>query len=105
LNLKNFAPEGEGTSTYPNNSMYEGEWLNGEFHGMGKFSWPDGSEYDGEYYEGKKHGQGRFTYPSKKVYNGGWVNGKQEGEGRLYSQTGSLLKKGIWKDGLYTNSE
>lgn len=85
--------------------MYEGEWLNGEFHGKGKFTWADGSEYDGDYHEGKKHGQGRFTYASKKVYNGGWVNGKQEGEGRLYSQTGSLLKKGIWKDGVYTNSE
>ena len=43
LNLKTFVPEGEGTSTYPNNSIYEGNWLSGEFHGQGKFTWPDGS--------------------------------------------------------------
>lgn len=43
LNLKTFLPEGEGTSKYPNDCIYEGEWLNGEFHGKGKFTWPNGS--------------------------------------------------------------
>jgi hypothetical protein len=77
LNLRSFLPEGEGTSKYPNDSIYEGEWLNGEFHGKGKFTWANGTEYIGDYNQGKKHGFGRFTYPSRKVYEGNWVDGKQ----------------------------
>ena len=59
----------------------------------------------GDYHEGKKHGHGRFTYPSKKVYDGGWVNGKQDGEGKLFDQTGELLKKGTWSEGLFVKGE
>lgn len=50
---------------------------------------------------GKKHGEGVFTYPSKKVYRGSWAHGKQEGSGALYNPSGQLLKKGLWREGVF----
>lgn len=43
IDLVSFAPDGEGTCTYPNQSVYEGGWSQGEFHGKGRFVWPNHS--------------------------------------------------------------
>ena len=36
IDLVSFAPDGEGTSTYPNQTVYEKGWSQGEFHGERK---------------------------------------------------------------------
>ena len=36
-----------------------------------------------------------------KVYDGNWVNGKQEGYGTLFDQSGELVKKGNWRNGVF----
>jgi len=33
-------------------SKYEGEWLDGWYHGHGKYYYPDGIIYEGNFYKG-----------------------------------------------------
>ena len=40
---------GKGLETYPNGSVYQGEFVNGKREGKGFFKWPNGEEYDGEW--------------------------------------------------------
>lgn len=34
---------------YANGNSYEGDWVNGKFHGTGTYVWASGSYYKGEY--------------------------------------------------------
>jgi len=34
-----------------------------------------------------------------------WANGKMHGKGALINPNGSLLKKGIWKNGIFDHFE
>lgn len=45
INCTRFVPHGVGTARYNNNSIYSGEWEDGDFHGKGVFTWADGSRY------------------------------------------------------------
>ena len=101
INSERFVPHGRGTARYSNNSVYEGEWTDGQFHGKGTFTWPDGSRYEGDYEHGKKHGNGTFVYPSRKTYVGEWRDGKQEGQGILTDPESNPLKQGSWSNGKH----
>ena len=74
-------------------------------HGKGTFYWTDASSYHGDYQHGRKHGQGTFTFPSQKYYEGEWFNGKQNGKGALFDSSNNILKKGLWKDGVFDKPE
>ena len=37
-------------------SVYDGDWVNDEQHGVGTETWINGSMYEGEYVMGEKHG-------------------------------------------------
>ena len=69
-------------------------------HGRGKHQWPDGSCYNGEYMFGKKHGDGKLIFSDGKYYNGRWADDRQNGYGTLYSKQGSVLQKGLWRQGV-----
>ena len=59
----------------PDNSVlckYEGEWNMGKKHGQGTTSYPDGSIYAGESVDDLKHGFGRFIWPTNDEYTGNW---------------------------------
>lgn len=51
-------PEGPGELKFANDSLYLGQFRNGEMHGIGTIYYKDGSEYRGEFISGKKHGKG-----------------------------------------------
>jgi len=55
---------------------YDGEWLNGLFHGKGKMTWLDGETYEGDYVNGKRQGKGKYTYANGKVEEGRYENGE-----------------------------
>jgi hypothetical protein len=57
-------------------SRYEGEWLEGWYHGKGKYFFPDGVIYEGEFFKGEFHGTGTLIYPSGGKYKASWENGK-----------------------------
>lgn len=39
-------------------------------NGKGKESWPNGTIYEGEFYDDKKHGQGKFVWDDGSSYEG-----------------------------------
>lgn len=42
-----------------NGEFYEGEFLNGKYHGYGKFTFVDKSYYEGEWEDNMKNGIGK----------------------------------------------
>ena len=49
-------------------SNYEGETLDGWYHGHGKFTYPNGVIYEGQFYKGEFHGDGVLKYPQGVTY-------------------------------------
>lgn len=45
-------------------SRYEGEMLDGWYHGKGRYTFPNGVIYDGEFSKGEFHGAGILIYPN-----------------------------------------
>jgi hypothetical protein len=45
-------------------SRYEGEMLDGWYHGKGKYHFANGSVYQGDFYKGEFHGEGTIIYPN-----------------------------------------
>lgn len=45
-------------------SRYEGETLDGWFHGKGKYYFANGSVYHGDFFKGEFHGEGTIVYPN-----------------------------------------
>jgi len=44
---------GQGTKTWTNGDMYEGEFKDGEYDGQGTYTWSDGRKYVGEWKDGE----------------------------------------------------
>lgn len=65
-------------------------------HGSGKYVWKDESVYEGDFIQGRKEGQGKFTFPNANYYEGFWMKGKQNGTGVFVSKSNEQVKKGIW---------
>lgn len=64
-------PNGLGTFTFPNGSVYFGGFVNGDFHGNGKITWDDGSWFDGEWLNGERTEIGLYVHTSGMVsYDG-----------------------------------
>lgn len=56
----------------------------GKKNGKGKFMWHDGSFYEGDFMEGLFHGFGTYYFKeSEKTYTGQFADGKLEGEGEM----------------------
>ena len=89
--------------------QYEGDFVNGKFHGKGQFYDPSNDNfllYMGDFKNGMFHGTGKFLMKNGKVlYDGEWKEGKKHGEGLLYAETtGYLLYEGDFKIDLYDGS-
>ena len=63
---------GQGTYTYADGNIYEGEWNNDNKHGYGIHTWTDGDIYEGAWKNGNMHGYGKYTYPNGDVEEGRW---------------------------------
>lgn len=44
---------GEGKLEHPTGSIYEGDFVNNQFHGSGVYTWPNGSTYMGPFVENR----------------------------------------------------
>ncbi len=51
-------------------------------NGKGKYTWPDGTVYDGDWKDDIKNGEGKSTYPDGIVYEGDFKDGKMNGKGK-----------------------
>jgi hypothetical protein len=84
--------------TYPNGSIYEGEFKEGKPHGHGKVTSTDGRAFEGEYQDGKPHGHGKTTSTDGRAFEGEYRNGKPHGHGKTTSPDGKIFE-GEYQDG------
>ena len=82
-------------------AIYEGEMLNGAFHGKGKLTWADGGAYDGDWFNDAMSGIGRFTWANGDIYEGEWLNYARTGKGRFIWASGTVYD-GDWVDNKRT---
>jgi hypothetical protein len=69
--FKNGSPHGHGKFKFSeDDSLYEGEWRDGERHGTGTELYADGSQYTGAWNTGKQNGNGVFTHFAGDKYAG-----------------------------------
>lgn len=57
--------------------VYDGEVLNGKFHGNGTYIFNNGDKYTGEWKNGMIDGKGVYQYAGGAVYTGEWLNHKK----------------------------
>ena len=76
---------GQGTFTWKNGNVYNGNWERDLMNGHGKYTYANGNIYEGQWLNGKKHGQGKMTYISGE---------KNSGKGTVSIK----VKEGEWKD-------
>lgn len=102
-----------GTATYADFTVYEGEMKNGFPDGFGKmtqFDHEGGNKgkqvayYEGHWQNGKFHGKGKYKTADGLVYTGEWAAGKRHGSGEeeladeLSKKIGYSRYKGQWKN-------
>lgn len=115
---------GIGQFQYKDNSMYNGQWKDGKYHGKGVYTHPDGTRYEGDFWNGEYHGKGVFTFSDGTIYtgefknsaangfgiktytdgtryHGQWKDGKPHGSGVIYDSQNRSIQKGRWVEGNY----
>eukprot|EP01031_Cornospumella_fuschlensis_P035093 gene35093-42504_t len=50
--------------------VYEGRYVDGEYHWVGRHTYRNGANYYGEWADGCKHGTGIMTHSNGNVYRG-----------------------------------
>jgi hypothetical protein len=77
-------PRGEITAvTFPNGDKYEGEFLDGLFHGWGVYYYKIGDRYEGEFQNDMKHGKGAYTFQNGDKYMGEFKEDMRSGRGTM----------------------
>lgn len=83
-----------------NGDLYEGEMLNGEYHGKGKYTKAEKRwVYEGDFVNGQMIGQCKLTYKNGDVYQGEVLKGIWNGKGKHTYADGTYYE-GDFKDGL-----
>ena len=77
---------------------YIGESYNGKAHGFGTYTWPNGTVYSGNYVMSKRTGKGTVKYPNGNTYTGDFANGNFNGKGTYLFSNGN-----IWKGDFQNN--
>ncbi|XP_069671726.1 MORN repeat-containing protein 3-like isoform X2 [Periplaneta americana] len=95
---------GHGIYSYSDGSWYQGEWKNGERHGIGLCVLPDGSFYYGQWENDKYHGLGLYVKANGNRYEGEWHCGNKHGHGKFYHLKSGQLQEGVWRDNICVRS-
>ena len=73
---------------YDDQTVYEGEFLNGLRHGQGAIVFENGDIYEGGWFEGQRTGpdgdatEGIYVaHDGKEIYQGGFLDNKRHGNG------------------------
>ena len=81
ISIASGKPDGYGFKIYPNNSMYEGSFDEGQIHGMGRGVSSKGEVYQGEFAFDQMDGKGLFQWPDGRAYFGQFKEGQKQGKG------------------------
>lgn len=83
-------------------TTYEGNFVNGEYHGKGKLVWKSDAIYEGDFVNGQRTGKGVITMSNGDRYEGDFVDGKITGKGKYtWKKTGNTYE-GDFVDGKQT---
>lgn len=75
-------PNGPGQFRFANGDVYQGEFVDGLFHGWGTIVFNEtGDRYDGEFSRGEFNENGVYTWKNGNCYVGKWKNNKMHGPG------------------------
>ena len=85
---------------FSDGKRYEGDFLDGKFHGKGIYTIPDGGRFEGDFVDGKIHGKGIRHFPDGKRYEGDFVQGKIDGKGIIRFPDGGRFE-GDFVDGKF----
>ena len=99
-----YSTTGMGRYIFPNGTIYEGEFVNGYFHGVGSITWNDGSYYHGDWQENQRSGVGVLYYNAYDdiEYVGNWESSLFNGEGIYRFPNGGTWNT-IWLKGTYND--
>ncbi|KAK3286327.1 hypothetical protein CYMTET_6112, partial [Cymbomonas tetramitiformis] len=83
-------PHGNAKATFPDGSIYDGQWNSGVMEGHGIFfSKANGSRYTGSWKDNAKHGVGTLTQQDGTYYYGDWANNMRNGLGNQRDAKGN----------------
>ena len=85
---------------WANGQIYSGQFVNGNYEGIGIYLWPNGVKYYGEFLGCEINGLGVRFY-NNGIYFGNWKNGKNENSGTFYWTNGAKFKGNFIDDKIY----
>lgn len=89
---------GEGTCYWDDGYVYTGTWVNGVREGYGVMTGTDGYRYEGYWKNNQPHGTGELVLASGDTYTGSFADGKIHGKG-TYTWTNGIEYSGDWVNG------
>lgn len=98
--VKNNKPNGEGKYVWTRGTIYEGDFVDGNFDGKGAIRCPNGDFYEGEFKNDKFNGKGKYVFTNGNTYEGEFVEGSFCGLG-VFSQKNGTVYTGEFKDDKY----
>lgn len=72
---------GQGIFKFDSGSLYEGQFANNHFEGLGTLKIPSEGTYVGSFLKSEKSGNGIFTWEDGTVYDGEWKHDQMTGQG------------------------
>jgi hypothetical protein len=77
---------------YPDQSVYMGNWENGQRSGNGTFRNLDGTKYEGDWAKDLRNGAGRLSLPNGDVVEGSWKKDELHGKIQYSFADGDILR-------------
>ena len=87
--------EGQGILKFNDGTVYEGSFVNDKYEGFGKLLFKNGCKYEGNFSDNMMNGKGKYIYTDGKEYNGDFQMGFKHGFGRL-SWNDNKYFEGYW---------
>ena len=81
--IVNGKKEGKGIIKYKNGTTYEGDFINDKYNGFGKLTFKNGCIYEGNFQNNYINGKGKYIYTDGKEYEGDFKMGLKHGFGKL----------------------
>ena len=78
--------------------LYEGEWLNDEFHGTGVKTFSNGDRYEGGWFRGKMEGSGKYISHEGWTYEGEFKSDQRHGIGKTIYPNGDIVSGEYYND-------
>lgn len=102
-----------GTMLYEGEGLivkYQGDWINGKWHGQGELLMTSGDKYQGDFCDSQREGEGVYTWSDERVYKGEFRKNARHGKG-TYTWANGAVYHGDFKhnqrqgSGSYTDPD